>query len=355
MNAEYYNYEKFFELTPDLLCIAGFDGYFKKVNAAVSSTLGYSPEELYAKPINAFVHPDDVEMTTLVRASLTSSETLFNFENRYVTKSGDIIWLSWTSQPSTEDELVFAIAKNITIKKSLEIIKDNELANLVKLNNAYKQLSYTTSHDLRSPLDSLLSVFRLIDLNTIENERTVELINLLKCGGEKLKLKIDNYIDELNTSESPSIEIENIVIEEVLKKVMNALQTLIQNTQISIKIDFSEFRTISFNREYLSSIFLNLISNSIKFRRQSINPYLSIYSRMVDKKKQLVFEDNGLGFNMEEAKGKIFELNQTFHSNTDSKGIGLYLVKKHMQSMNGTVEVESEENVGTKFILTLSS
>lgn len=94
-----FDYELFFELTPDLLCIAGYDGYFKKVNQAVSEVLGYTLEELYSNPINEFIHPEDQINTTQVRKLLHQSQPLLNFENRYVKKSGEIIWLSWTSMP----------------------------------------------------------------------------------------------------------------------------------------------------------------------------------------------------------------------------------------------------------------
>lgn len=83
-----YNYEFFFNLTPDLLCIAGYDGYFKKVNPAVSQALGYTMEELYGTPINDFVHPEDRNTTSQVRDQLHKAKPLLNFENRYLTKSG---------------------------------------------------------------------------------------------------------------------------------------------------------------------------------------------------------------------------------------------------------------------------
>lgn len=115
-----FDLEYFFEVTPDLLCIAGFDGYFKKINPAVSKTLGYTSDELFAKPINSFVHPDDQDITNRKRAMLTEGSSLLNFENRYVAKDGSIVWLSWTSVPIIRDSLVFAIAKNITYRKQLE-------------------------------------------------------------------------------------------------------------------------------------------------------------------------------------------------------------------------------------------
>ena len=81
----------FFELSPDFLCIAGFDGYFKKVNPALIKTLGYTEEELFAKPINDFIYAADKDVTNKQRESIKNGSTLLNFENRYVTKNGDSI------------------------------------------------------------------------------------------------------------------------------------------------------------------------------------------------------------------------------------------------------------------------
>lgn len=115
-----FDLEYFFELSPDLLCVAGYDGYFKKVNPAVSKTLGFTNEELFAAPISSFIYPGDKLLTAQKRTALTEGEPLLNFENRYVAKNGAIVWLSWTSVPIIRDKLVFAIAKNITYKKQVE-------------------------------------------------------------------------------------------------------------------------------------------------------------------------------------------------------------------------------------------
>jgi PAS domain S-box-containing protein len=115
-----FDLEYFFDLSPDLLCIAGYDGYFKKINPAVSETLGYSNQELFASPINSFVHPDDQEVTSKNRETIKEDHPLVNFENRYITKSGETVWLSWTSMPVKRDQIVFAIAKIINHKKKIE-------------------------------------------------------------------------------------------------------------------------------------------------------------------------------------------------------------------------------------------
>lgn len=119
-----------FETTPDLVCIADKVGYFKNFNPAVPQTLGFTREELLAGPIANHMHPEDREMTLNRRAMLLKGETMVNFQNRYITKKGKIIWLEWTSVYLPEKELVFAIAKNITAKKQLEQLVEEEFTKL---------------------------------------------------------------------------------------------------------------------------------------------------------------------------------------------------------------------------------
>lgn len=109
-----------FQLTPDFVCIANRAGYFKNFNPAVINTLGYSREELLSQPIKDFIHPDDREMTSIRRANLLKGETMVNFQNRYITKNGSVVWLEWSSIYIPEKEMVFAIAKNITARKQIE-------------------------------------------------------------------------------------------------------------------------------------------------------------------------------------------------------------------------------------------
>jgi PAS domain S-box-containing protein len=110
----------FFEHTPDLVCIAGKDGYFRKINGAVVQKLNYPLEQLMQHPIATFIHPDDRERTARRRAELLEGKALVNFENRYLTSQGETVWLHWTSLYFPEKEVVFAIAKDVTGRKRKE-------------------------------------------------------------------------------------------------------------------------------------------------------------------------------------------------------------------------------------------
>jgi PAS domain S-box-containing protein len=350
-----YIFEHFFELSADLLCIAGFDGFFKKINPAVSKLLGYTNEELFSKPINEFIYIDDRDFTAKVRRELTKNKPLLNFENRYVTKSGEIVWLSWTSMPIVGEKLVYAIAKNITHNKKLEEERNLLLTKFTKINKDLKKLSYTSSHDLRSPVNNLLSIFSLLDVSKIEDTETLQFIEMLKSTSESLKLALNDYVDILTLKDNAIAQVEELDLNESLKVVMRSISSLIQNSKVIIHANFSEFEKINFNKTYLESIFLNLITNSIKYAKPGCSPIIFVHSRKINGTEQLIFSDNGIGFDMNLVKDKVFGLHQKFHNHIDSKGIGLYLVNNHITSLGGKIEVESEINEGTTFIISFKN
>lgn len=127
-NVDLQTYQRFFELSHDLMCVAGVDGYFKKVNPSFVELLGYTEQELLEKPIVEFVHPDDIKSTSdelnMIRKTAVST---VNFENRYLKKNGEIVHLEWVSTTEYEDGLIYAVARNITERKALnEQLQRNE-------------------------------------------------------------------------------------------------------------------------------------------------------------------------------------------------------------------------------------
>lgn len=350
-----FDYKHFFDMTPDLLCIAGYDGYFKKINPAVSNVLGYSEEELYSRPINDFVYKEDKEITNKVRNDLTRSIPLHNFENRYQTKNGEVVWLSWTSLPVDSKELVYAIAKDVTHRKKLEEDRMAMLENLAKTNKELKTFNLTASHDLRSPLNGLISVFELLDTSRINDQESRELMEVLKLTGENLKETLNNYVDILSQKLGEKTKLEEVNLEESLNQVLDSIRSLVQTSGATIKTDFSETKTVRFNRRYMESIYLNLVTNAIKYAKEDTPPVISIYSEIRDSETYLNIADNGVGFDMDKVNDKIFGLHETFHNHHDSKGVGLYLVKNHITSLGGSIDVESKVDMGSRFIIRFPS
>lgn len=350
-----YSLKPFFEQTRDLLCIAGFDGFFKEINPALCTLLEYSEDELFSRPINSFIHPEDQNLTAKHRQKIHEGKPLLNFENRYIKKSGEVIWFSWTSIPKLDQELVYAIGKDITHQKVQTQHRNELLSSLTRENGHLKKLNYTTSHDLRTPISCLLGVFELIELDTITDPETRSLIELLDTSTADLKKTLDVYIDGFQQNKSLIVELKDVHIPTYLKQVQQSIEKLLDDAETIIQTDFAGFETVLFNPDFMKSILLNLLSNSIKYAHQDRDPVITVKTQIENGLKQLIFSDNGIGFDSSRNKDKIFGLYQTFHDKYDSKGIGLYLVHSHVTDLGGSIAAESAVDEGTTFTITFRS
>ncbi|PKP21462.1 MAG: hypothetical protein CVU05_06710 [Bacteroidetes bacterium HGW-Bacteroidetes-21] len=101
----------------DMICVAGFDGYFKEVNPSWSRTLGWSKEELLSKPWIGFVHPEDKNATDNIKKVIINGKEILQFENRYLCKNGSYKWLSWNTYPYPEENVMFGVARDVTEQK----------------------------------------------------------------------------------------------------------------------------------------------------------------------------------------------------------------------------------------------
>jgi PAS domain S-box-containing protein len=112
--------DRFFTVSLDMLCIAGFDGYFKRLNPAFERTLGYTAEEILSQPFLSLIHPDDAERTTIEMQRLGTGSDTVSFENRYRCKDGSYKWLQWTASPYRSRNLIYSSARDITGRKQAE-------------------------------------------------------------------------------------------------------------------------------------------------------------------------------------------------------------------------------------------
>ena len=134
--------ESIFDSTGYLICVADIQGHFKRLNATWEPTLGYSPKELMSKPFLDFVHPDDRDKTmAVIQEKLSRGIEVIQFENRYRCQDGSYKWLSWTSRPVVEEDIVYAIAYDVTERVQAEAHRDATLGALRESEEKFRSLA----------------------------------------------------------------------------------------------------------------------------------------------------------------------------------------------------------------------
>jgi signal transduction histidine kinase len=155
--------------------------------------------------------------------------------------------------------------------------------------------------------------------------------------------------------DNPSMQKEMVSLSEVFENVFSQLSFQIEAHKPIIKLKLDKVPLLNTNKAYIESILLNLLTNSIKYKSENRKLKISITAEQIDQKVFLTFSDNGIGIDLERNRDKVFGLYQRFHNYPDSKGLGLYLVKSQVETMGGTISVESEVNKGTSFIITFKN
>ena len=116
--------ERFFDLSIDMLCVLGFDGYFKRLNRAWERTLGFTLAELTSRPFIEFVHPDDRDRTRNQNGGVRGGGRALGFENRYLCKDGSFRWLRWNAMPDHAQSLIYSVARDVTEAKQAEVERE---------------------------------------------------------------------------------------------------------------------------------------------------------------------------------------------------------------------------------------
>ncbi|WP_419213920.1 sensor histidine kinase [Maribacter sp. X9] len=341
----------FFESSVDMLCIANYEGYFVNVNPSFIKLLGYSKEELFSRKINEFVFEEDRATTDKIRSGIHKNVPLIHFQNRYVSKSGRLVWLSWSAVPIDDEKLVYAIAKDITHEQGLKTDWVKEMTKLKNVNQDLIRLNYTTSHDLRAPVNNLLSLFELLDLSQIKDKETIKLLSYMEISARGVKDALENYLDLIQNAGKNINNLTEIHFERILHKTKNTLSSLLSCSNTEIRCDFSKCESVVFDKDYMESIFLNLFTNSVKYARPGFPPRIELTTKIKEGQKELIYRDYGQGFDMEKNGHKIFGLHQRFNEIEEGKGVGLYLIHSQITSLGGNISVESEPGKGATFYL----
>lgn len=340
-------YERFFEVSLDMLCISSFDGHFKKVNPAFEEILGFSSEELCTKSYLDFIHPDDIEITIKeVEKQLKLKQAVFSFENRYRCKDGSYKWLSWKSAPV--GNFMYAAARDITDMKKAK-------ADLEQSNRDLESFSYSIAHDLRAPARSVINFASIVydesaqSLSDTSKEYLLRVIN----AGKKMGFLIDGL---LNLSKLAKQEVlgQHVNLSRMAKEICESLHK--EEPKRNVKFVIAPNVTVNGDTVLLKAAMSSLISNSWKFTAKI--PYETVIEfgeTKIDDQRVFFVRDNGVGFDMTYVD-KLFGVFNRLHSESayEGVGIGLAVVQRIIFKHGGKVWAESDpEKKSTTFYFTL--
>ncbi|UMB53101.1 PAS domain S-box protein [Lutibacter sp. A64] len=235
----------------------------------------------------------------------------------------------------------------IDAKNNLEILTRK----LTSQNNQLASFAHITSHNLRAPVSNLNSLLQIYKMAESDEERSM-LFEKFEKVIDHLTSTLNTLVDAIRIRDDSSKNIEKILFKDILNKTMEILTGQIIETETNITSNFTNAPSISYNKTYLESIFLNLITNSIKYRSIERAPKITIETTNLNGRIQLSITDNGLGIDLNKHGHKLFGLNKTFHRHAEAKGVGLYLTKIQIESMGGTISASSKVNEGTTFTIT---
>jgi PAS domain S-box-containing protein len=329
------------------------------VNPAFTEMTGYKSQEVIGKTPIVFMGRKSVKKDISNLSKALKGREEFKFETLNHKKNGEEYWVNFSMIPITNQEgnhsHWISIQRDITEEKNSEKEKEQLIRELTQNNKDLKQFSYITSHNLRAPLSNLTGLLNLMQEYPVENPELREILNGFSTSTKLLNETINDLVKVVIIKDNPSIDKEEVLIKDVFENVFNQLSYLISLHKPILKIELEKVTILNINKAYLESILLNLFTNAIKYRSPKRTLRIFVSSKEIDNSIVLIFKDNGIGIDLERNRDKIFGLYQRFHNYSDSKGLGLYLVKSQVESMGGSIGVESEVDKGTTFTITFKN
>jgi len=351
--------DRFFKLSLDMLCIAGIDGYFKRVSPAFQDILGYTPEEFCSRPILDFVHPDDIEPTLREIEKQAQGHLVFAFENRYRCKDGTYRWLSWKSVPT--DDKMYAIARDVTESKAAAETLQSARKAAEDAALAKSEFLANMSHEIRTPMNGVLGMTDLL-MDTPLNPQQKEFARTIRASADNLLAIINDILD------FSKIEAGKLIFEKMDFNLKDAVESSVgllahqahlKHIELASSIDVDLPFLLQGDSGRLRQVLLNLLSNAIKFTPPSGEVTIRVTKDNESETHATIrfeVQDTGIGIPMN-VQTKLFQAFTQADSSTVRKyggtGLGLAICRQLVQIFNGSIGVRSAPGMGSTFWVTI--
>lgn len=343
-----------FEASVEVLAIISFKGYFKRVNPALVKLMGYSAEELMARPCIEFVHPDDRERTMKHVIAQIYEGDADKIENRYIRKDGSIALLSWSMSPSGKD--ILGVARDITEERAAADTLQRAKEAAEAANRAKSDFLATMSHEIRTPLNGVIGMADLLRTTSLSPAQR-EQVEAIHDSGRVL-LTVLNDILDLSRIEAGKLELEQRDFN--LRHAAGSLSELwsqaaaMKGLTFACEIADNVPEMVVGDEVRLRQVLGNLLSNAVKFTETgSVRLRVSRADAIGGIRCEV--SDTGPGIDPS-AQKRLFEKFSQGDASVTRKhggtGLGLAISRQLAELMGGSLTLSSEPGKGSTFTAT---
>ena len=352
--------DRFFTLSPDLLCTAGFDGFLKRINPAWKDVLGFSEAELLSRPSSEFVHADDRAATCEAVRRCQSGEGVVAFENRYRRRDGAYRWLQWRARRVPERPVYYAFARDVTEEKRIEselaAARDQALQSV----NAKSTFLANMSHEIRTPMNGVIGMCELL-MDTPLNAAQRRYAETIHSSADSLLTILDDILD-FSKSEVGKLTLVSVpfdlrrLTEDILDLFARRAQT--KGLELAGLVRRDVPRGLRGDPARLRQVIANLLGNAVKFTERGLVAIEASLQSGDAGRAVVRFEvrDTGPGITELGRQALFASFSQVDPSSTrrhGGTGLGLAICKQLVELMGGAIGVESEPGKGSTFWFTV--
>ncbi|MBP0905520.1 PAS domain S-box protein [Mariniflexile gromovii] len=339
------------------IAIVGLDGKWLLVSKSLCDILGYKENELLKQSFDKITHKEDlkIDLRKLKRLLKGDIES-YKMEKRYFKKNGTIVWaqLSVSLVKDKDDKPKYFISQVQDITEQKEEEREKELiANVVKeQNERLLNFSRIITHNLRTHAGNLMTLMGFVE-DEIEETKSSDSFEFLKQAINNLQETVTHLTEIAKFSKYDTTELKALNLHDYATNAIYNVSALAKNSNCIIENNIQDILYVTGIEAYLDSILLNLLTNAIKYKADDRVCNIVLSAKLECDFVVLSVKDNGLGLDLEAYGTKLFSLYQTFHKNKDSRGVGLFITKNQVESLEGKIEVKSEVNKGSEFLVYL--
>lgn len=358
MNILKNKYKDVFDLSPYGMALIDKNANFIIINNEFCNIVGYTEQELLKIKFLDITHPKDVDNDKKYMSQLINKQVdNIRIKKQYIHKSGILvdIFVGVRASFDSNGKFQYFVVVFQDINNDISLIRDDILLDannkLSETNRELSDFAYIASHDLKAPIRGISNyinlIFDRIDCDCVKHDQKII----------KYKEKIDNSINNMNLLISDLLTFATIGKDKLTKKKINIHSYFNDLSKHMFKevnsINISGDAEVVVEEIFMQQLFVNLVSNSIKYSKPDIESDISVKIYEIDDIVNIEFSDNGIGIN-EKYHEEIFKPFKRLHSHDEyeGSGIGLFTCKKIMDKLNGNIKVKNSQiGIGTTIIL----